>query len=87
MINLADNRDGAWESVSRKEEEEKIKNAILGLPEYQKEVIILKFYHDLKIREIAEITKSNESTVKSRLKQGMAKLRNIMQRGEEYAQV
>ena len=40
----------------------------------QKEVIILRFYYDLKIREIATITKASVSTVKSRLQQGIKKL-------------
>ena len=37
------------------------------------EVIILRFYYDLKIREIATITKASVSTVKSRLQQGIKK--------------
>lgn len=48
------------------------------LPDYQKEVIILRFYHDLKIREIANITGAGVPTVKSRLKQGMAKLKILL---------
>ena len=35
-----------------------VQYAINTLPDYQKEVIILRFYYDLKIREIATITKS-----------------------------
>ena len=48
------------------------------LPDYQKEVIILRFYHNLKIREIAKITKSNIPTVKSRLRQGLQKIERYL---------
>ena len=42
------------------------------------EVIILRFYHNLKIREIAKITKSNIPTVKSRLRQGLQKIERYL---------
>lgn len=67
----------------RKETREQIRNAINQLPEYQKEALILKYFHQLKIREIAEMTKSSDSTVKSRLKQGIAKLANMLRREEQ----
>ena len=47
------------------------------LPDYQKDVIILHYYQDLKLREIAGILNVSESTVKSRLYQGLNKLRKI----------
>ena len=55
-----------------------IQYAINTLPDYQKEVIILRFYYDLKIREIATITKASVSTVKSRLQQGIKKLERYL---------
>lgn len=56
----------------------KLQYAINTLPDYQKEVIILRFYYDLKIREIATITKASVSTVKSRLQQGIKKLERYL---------
>ncbi|MDP5274142.1 RNA polymerase sigma factor [Chengkuizengella axinellae] len=61
-----------------KEKRKEIKQAIDELPDYQKEAILLKYYHDLKIKEIAKITDANESTVKSRLKQGLSKLKSSL---------
>ena len=55
-----------------------VQYAINTLPDYQKEVIILRFYYDLKIREIATITKVSVSTVKSRLQQGVKKLERYL---------
>ena len=37
-----------------------------------------RFYYDLKIREIATITKASVSTVKSRLQQGIKKLERYL---------
>lgn len=53
--------------------------ALNQLPEIQRDVIILRFYGELKIREIAKITGVGIPTVKSRLKQGMDKLRRILE--------
>mgnify|MGYP001587351846 FL=1 len=81
--NIIDKNSNVYEIMSRKIERQKIKNAITTLPEFQRNAIILKYYHDLKIKDIAYITQSNESTVKSRLKQGIGKLKQIFERSEE----
>ena len=49
------------------------KNALSQLPDMQRDVLILRFYHELKIKEIAQITNTVNATVKSRLRQGMEK--------------
>lgn len=69
----------------KKESRQQLKQAIGALPDFQSEAIVLKYYHDLKIREIADITGANESTVKARLKQGMDKLKKVLRR-EDYEQ-
>ncbi|WNF38372.1 RNA polymerase sigma factor [Bacillaceae bacterium IKA-2] len=61
-----------------------IKTALQCLPDFQSEVIILKYYHDLKIKEIADVTKTSESTVKSRLKQGISKLKIFLRKDDFY---
>lgn len=55
-----------------------VQQAISCLPDVQKETIILRFYHDRKLREIAEITGVSLSTAKSRLKQGLYKLKRYL---------
>ncbi|MGD6967388.1 RNA polymerase sigma factor [Rossellomorea vietnamensis] len=71
---------------AQKETRERVKAAVGELPEYQRDAIILKYFHQMKISEIARVTEANESTVKSRLKQGLSKLAAILGRGEEYGQ-
>ena len=65
-----------------KEERKIIKSAVDNLPTLQREAIILKYYHDLKIREISNITGDNESTIKSRLFNGIKNLKKCLGGGE-----
>lgn len=78
-FDIADDTDNVLEKMVQNENKTEVRRAISSLPDYQKEVIILRFYHDLKIREIAKITKSNVPTVKSRLQQGLKKLRRYLE--------
>ncbi|HHU20040.1 MAG TPA: RNA polymerase sigma factor [Bacilli bacterium] len=75
---LIDQKSNVWDLISKKINSEEVKAALEQLPEYQKETIILRYYHDLKIKEIAEVTDSKEATVKSRLRQGQAKLKQLL---------
>ncbi|NLG53286.1 MAG: RNA polymerase sigma factor [Clostridiales bacterium] len=52
----------------------RLEDALSALPAEQRDAVILKYYHDLKIREIAEITGVAEATVKSRLNYALKKL-------------
>lgn len=77
-LELTDDTDSSFEKIIQDENRLEVRRAINALPDYQKEVIILRFYHELKIREIAKITKSSIPTVKSRLQQGMKKLQRYL---------
>ncbi|MBE4909243.1 RNA polymerase sigma factor [Bacillus luteolus] len=72
----------------RKETRERVRNAIHSLPEYQREVLILKYFHSMKIKEIAVVSNTSVPTVKSRLRQGLDKLTKLLGRGgdDEQAQ-
>lgn len=51
-------------------------NAALALlPPEQRETIILRYYNDLSIMEIAKITGAKETTVKARIRYGLEKLK------------
>ena len=66
------------EEVLRQEDAKIIQQAIDRLPDMQKEVVILRFYHDRKLKEIAAITGASLPTAKSRLKQGLDKLKRYL---------
>lgn len=74
--------------VSKKEEAIKIKEAVENLPSLQREAIFLKYYSDLKIKEISNITGDNENTIKSRLFNGIKNLKKLLGGGifEEESQ-
>jgi RNA polymerase sigma-70 factor (ECF subfamily) len=65
------------------ERSEFIQKGLNQLSGVQKEAIILRFYHDMKIKDIAQITGVSIPTAKSRLKQAIHKLRLHLDK-EEY---
>lgn len=75
---LPDDQDNVYDIFCRKTERERVKAALDSLPSPQREVVILKFYHGLKIKEIAELTQALQPTVKSRLREGLAKLKRML---------
>ena len=62
-----------------------ILRAFQVLSQPQRDVIILHFFYDFKLREIAQIANIPMSTAKSRLKQGMDKLKAYMKREDGYS--
>ncbi len=52
-----------------------VREAVLSLPDIQRDVIILRFYHDLKIKEIASVQKVPVPTVKTRLRRALKALK------------
>lgn len=55
-----------------------LQNALDVLKDEDKIVIILKYFEDRKLEEIADILGENVNTIKSRLYRGIKKLRNIL---------
>ena len=56
-----------------------LQHALDSLPEQDKAIVVMKFFEDKKLEEIADILNENLSTVKSRLYRSMKKLRIIME--------
>ena len=52
-----------------------LQRALDSLPEQDKAIVMMKFFEDKKLEEIAEILNENLSTIKSRLYRSMKKLR------------
>ena len=64
------------EAIVASEEEAALWHALEKLGEKQRLPVILRYYHDFSIKEIAEILKIKEGTVHSRLSIGREKLRS-----------
>lgn len=58
-----------------------LRRALDALPERDKLVVILRYFEDKKLEEIADIMEENVNTVKSRLYRSLKKLRSILSEG------
>lgn len=65
--------------VVKTDEGEYILNQIMKLPFSEAQAITLRFYHEMKIEEVANIMEVSKSTVKRYLKNGQNHLKNILQ--------
>lgn len=63
---------------------DEIQNALDALPEYQREAIILRFYYDMKVKEVAMVTGTSVATAQSRIQQGLDKLKRLLKREDFY---
>ena len=68
------------QAVERRERRGAVLEALEQIPPDQREVLVLKEFEGLKFREIAEILRCPESTVKSRMYYGLNGLRNALER-------
>lgn len=67
-----------------REEDAALWRALEQLGEKHCTPIVLRYYHDLSIKEIAEILKIKEGTVHSRLSIGRERLRSKLERGDQF---
>ena len=65
-----------WEST---EEQEKLKRAILLLPEAQRQVLMLRYYSNLKFVEIAQMLGIPLNTALGRMHKATQKLKVLME--------
>ena len=56
-----------------------VQAALLDLPEHQREAVVLRYYQELSLNEIAEVLNVPVGTVKSRLSLGLQRLREHLQ--------
>jgi RNA polymerase sigma-70 factor (ECF subfamily) len=61
-----------------RESSERVAEAMLTLDPLSREVLVLRFHEELSLEEIAKLTRSPLSTVKSRLYRGLATLKRRM---------
>lgn len=59
-----------------------IRNLIEGLPADQKEVLIMRMYHDISFKEISEITGVSINTALGRMRYALMNLRKIIEKNQ-----
>ena len=67
-------------SLARQESAERVRNALMSIPESYRSVLVLRHYEDLKFREIADVLGIPEGTVKSRMAEGLTQLARMLER-------
>lgn len=75
---IQDSGTNVIELVTLTNDREMIKEAILQLPDHQRDVVLLKFFHGMPTKDICKVTQSKQSTVKSRLRLGLLKLKELL---------
>ena len=65
-------------AVEMQEDDREVYDAVMSLPVNQRTAIHLFYYEDYSIAQIAEAMKTNENTVKSHLRRGRERLREIL---------
>ncbi len=68
--------DGGLDAVLRSERQEEVRAALYTLEESTREAIVLRYFAEMSIKEIAETLDWAEGTVKSRIHRGLSSLRN-----------
>jgi RNA polymerase sigma factor (sigma-70 family) len=63
-------------------EQRMLSEYVLSLPVKYREVIILHYYEDMSVQDIAQMTELQENTVKTRLRRARLKLRQLYERSE-----
>ena len=68
------------EGLERAERDERVRRAVLALPDKYRGVLALFYFHDLDVSEVGRVLGLREGTVKARLHRGREQLRTRLQR-------
>jgi len=79
---IADCPDEAGIAVIRDEEHQLLRNALDRLPPEQRETVMLRYFSELSVPEIAAIMKQREGTIKSRLSRALDHLNDMLRDDE-----
>lgn len=72
---LADDDPTPFEQFQSAEDRAEVQEVLVGLEPNSREVLVLRFFEELSLDEIAKITRAPLSTVKSRLYRGLASVK------------
>jgi RNA polymerase sigma-70 factor (ECF subfamily) len=74
--------DDPEDKLVRSEDEKRVWDAVSSLGDAHRTVVVLRYYQDLSLREIAEILGLNEGTVSSRLNIARSRLRQYLNQSD-----
>ena len=84
MAEVRGEPDEAEPGIIRKEEYQSIKQALDKLPSEQREIVILHYFSELTVPEIAAAVNQREGTIKSRLSRALDRLGEILRHNEMW---
>ena len=79
---IVDDCDDAVTMMIRNEDHQNLRQAMEQLPLEIKETVILRYFSDLTVPEIAAVMKKPEGTIKSRLSRALIRLNEILSNSE-----
>jgi RNA polymerase sigma-70 factor, ECF subfamily len=83
---IANGEPTPFDRFANLEDRERIAGVLLQLDTLYREVLVLRFYEELSLEEIATVTHAPLSTVKSRLYRGMAAIKPRLERNQAHAE-
>ncbi len=78
-LELAADAPSPFDHFQSQEQAARVGQALLGLHPLYREVLVLRFHEEMSLEEIARVSSSPLSTVKSRLYRGMAALKPVLE--------
>lgn len=85
LMEGADISPQAEELIERQETAQQLAESLAWLPEVQQEVVRMRFFHELKLQEIAELLELPLSSVKSHLYGALRKLKRVLGKSGEFS--
>ena len=83
VADVKDPEPGQEEMLSRREVAERLRRAVIGLPEPLRFTISARFWGELAVEDIARLEKVTGAAIRKRLKKAMGSLRSVL--GEDAA--
>lgn len=80
FFSFKQNHSSYEDQLFTNDEDHFLSQQVMNLPVKYREVIILFYYQELSIEEIADLIKSNPSTIKTRLQRGRLRLKEALER-------
>ena len=78
-LQIIDEKPGARDHIERREVEERLRRAVMGLPEELRFTVSARFWGDCPVREIARQEEVTGAAIRKRLKKAFQHLRLILQ--------
>ena len=79
---IADDCDDIETTIIRNETHQNLRRAVEMLPSDQREVVVLRYFSELTVPEVASVMGKQEGTIKSRLNRALKRLNEIISNNE-----